>query len=180
MAPAIGSRVTDPRPFLAKDPDAIARELVRQRNALAAECRQRGKRVRTKPLGPEGNVVGEEVTVPPKPAATVAQRKEPEQRKSLSIQVLVRDVSVAAHYAHVGVAECLQKAGQPALFGNDVAIEEDDDLAARARRAYILLLVVSARIGSKDREVSRSSIGSSHLRHCVFNHPMLNFASIVK
>src|SRR3954453_20243471 len=147
MAPAIGSRVTDPRPFLAKDPDAIARELVRQRNALTAECRQRGKRGRTKHFGPEGNVVGEEVTVPPKPAATVAQRKEPEQRKSLSIQVLVRDVRVAANYAHVGVAERLQKAKQQPLFGNDVAIEEDDGPAARARGSDILLLVVSARIG---------------------------------
>jgi hypothetical protein len=71
------------------------------------------------------------------------QREEPRQSEGPAVDGYGLDVRVSSHELHAGVAEGTQEPLEPVGLGDDVAVQEHDDVAGRALGALVLELVVA-------------------------------------
>jgi hypothetical protein len=89
-------------------------------------------------------------------ALRCAQREEPGQGEGLAVEAAGLEVRVAGNHSDGLVRKRTKQVREPSRLWNDVAVEEDENVALDFSRASILQLVVLAS-GYRNDSISKSS-----------------------
>src|ERR1700682_428905 len=136
--------------------------------ALTAKRRAVGEREMSEERPAEGHIVRNEAARGTNCRRWVARVEDPEERHGAFVDRRSIHVSATDDHRLPEVAEGGDQIGQPACFGDEIGVDEDDDVAGGKAEAVVLLLVIieSLRSGG-DRQWPWPPAPFVRRSHCV-------------